>query len=273
MILTCPECSAKYIVDPKALLPNGRMVRCAKCKYSWKEAAPSKDTPTVADAEADGPKTESPVKESPKEPVAQPEEEAVPETPAEDFAINRTRRKKRPRPMPKGSNLPALQNHRHGNMMWGWYSLAAFIIIIVSSFLIFQSSISHIWPPSSKLYALLGMDDNGLDHTSQKEHGPEPKIPLDKQFKIEDTLPSKFTNGDVVTLKIEGNIANLTDRTLPLPLLKIFLRNARGETLREWTFKPAAATISKEEKVPFSTSLPNPPENATSISVILAENK
>ncbi|VAV90316.1 hypothetical protein MNBD_ALPHA02-781, partial [hydrothermal vent metagenome] len=55
MILTCPECSARYVVDPAALLPDGRRVRCAKCKHSWKEPAPSVDTPVVDAAEAESP--------------------------------------------------------------------------------------------------------------------------------------------------------------------------------------------------------------------------
>ena len=40
MILTCPSCSARFVVDPRAIGPAGRKVRCGKCKNEWMAAAP-----------------------------------------------------------------------------------------------------------------------------------------------------------------------------------------------------------------------------------------
>jgi len=270
MILTCPECSARYVVNPTALLPNGRVVRCAKCKHSWKEAAPEVDTPLVDAAESEGPKAE-PEAPSPED-TPQDTSEAKSDSAEEEFAIKRNKRKKRPRPMPKGSNLPALQNHKHGSTMWGWYSLGAFVVIIIGGFLLFQSTISAVWPPSQKLYQALDMDGHASSTQASQDKVTLPaKVPLSEQFKIKDTVIRKVRSKGVIILEIEGNVINLTDLTLPLPLLKIYLKNKEGSSLREWTFKSSAATISEDESVPFSTSLPNPPEDATSISVSFAD--
>jgi len=76
-----------------------------------------------------------------------------------------------------------------------------------------------------------------------------------------------------VTLKVDGNIVNITNETQTLPLLRIALKDNRGKVIRAWTFKTSAATIAPDGKVAFSTSLPNPPKDATSISVTFAEKQ
>lgn len=40
MIVTCPACSVRYLVDPRAIGAKGRTVRCARCGHTWPQAAP-----------------------------------------------------------------------------------------------------------------------------------------------------------------------------------------------------------------------------------------
>lgn len=54
MILTCPECSTKYVVKDGAIPAGGRQVRCAACKASWHqdpEHDPDQTEPVDAPAE------------------------------------------------------------------------------------------------------------------------------------------------------------------------------------------------------------------------------
>lgn len=37
MQVTCPNCSARYAVDPLAIGPNGRTVQCVRCDHRWRE--------------------------------------------------------------------------------------------------------------------------------------------------------------------------------------------------------------------------------------------
>jgi predicted Zn finger-like uncharacterized protein len=40
MIVTCPGCSTRYLVDPRALGATGRRVRCANCANTWHQVPP-----------------------------------------------------------------------------------------------------------------------------------------------------------------------------------------------------------------------------------------
>src|SRR5262245_6655204 len=40
MQVTCPNCRARYAVDPLAIGPAGRMVQCVRCSQRWFETLP-----------------------------------------------------------------------------------------------------------------------------------------------------------------------------------------------------------------------------------------
>ena len=89
MILSCPNCSAKFMVDASALGPTGRQVRCGRCKESWFQG--------------------------PAEPEAIKLEETIPE-----FII---------RPRTPGSNLPAIKPPPRRNLRaFGWVLLVLLVV-------------------------------------------------------------------------------------------------------------------------------------------------
>jgi predicted Zn finger-like uncharacterized protein len=44
MIVTCPVCSTRYVVDPRAISATGRLVRCANCSHTWHQM-PQEEAP------------------------------------------------------------------------------------------------------------------------------------------------------------------------------------------------------------------------------------
>src|SRR5271166_4304795 len=52
MIVTCPACATRYLVDPRALGSAGRTVRCANCAQTWHQTPPE-DLPLTVALEVD----------------------------------------------------------------------------------------------------------------------------------------------------------------------------------------------------------------------------
>ncbi len=55
MIVTCPACATRYLVDTQKLGAQGRMVRCGTCHHTWYQAPPEDQPPHV---ELTGPEPE-----------------------------------------------------------------------------------------------------------------------------------------------------------------------------------------------------------------------
>lgn len=47
MIVTCPTCSTRYLVETEKLGAQGRMVRCGSCGHTWYQAPPEDMAPHV----------------------------------------------------------------------------------------------------------------------------------------------------------------------------------------------------------------------------------
>lgn len=118
MILTCPACSTRYLVNPSNLGRLGRVVRCAKCRHSWMQEAPD-DLPRHIDV-----------------------------TPLEQTA----------RPIRKGSNLPALpgQNKRRSSLP-GWIALLIAVAAVGIGVVAGRDVLVEAWPPAARLYSAIGM--------------------------------------------------------------------------------------------------------------------
>ena len=141
MIVTCPSCASRYIVDPIALGPTGRMVRCASCKHTWMQAPPA-DMPKPVD-------------------VAPPPDSV--------------------RPIPPGSNLPAFTvPRRRTGAAIGWLAFAVVFFGGLGGLVGLRDDIVAAWPPAAKLYDIVGLTVEGPGvglelrnvTSARKEDGP-----------------------------------------------------------------------------------------------------
>ena len=135
MILTCPQCSARFQLAAEVLSPEGRTVRCSACQTSWFE------------------------KPDPDE-LAQ--NEKTDQQPLEDIPDG-------VKPVPEGSNVPALAEEPDDGslarkdrkvLIGGFVAALLFFTMIFSGVLAAKSSIISIWPESYVFYRALGLVDH-----------------------------------------------------------------------------------------------------------------
>lgn len=140
MILECPSCENRYLVDPRALGKAGRTVRCAKCKHQW---------------------FAEPAAREPEEDVLSVEHAA--ETQPE------------PRPIPPGSSVPAIHTPQTGVPQGIQYAAVAMLMLFLASALVyFRPLVVESVPGLKGSYAALGMYDTtgvvfaGLEYAQTK---------------------------------------------------------------------------------------------------------
>lgn len=123
MILTCPECSTRYVVDPAAIGASGRTVRCSRCEHSWAEPPP--------------------------EDLSRPVPLPMPPLSADRRMHRRS---------PRGTNLPALPSEpprRAPTILW----LLVIVVIIgsIGSTIWYRDLIMSRVPQTEKAFALVGL--------------------------------------------------------------------------------------------------------------------
>jgi predicted Zn finger-like uncharacterized protein len=125
MILTCPECSTRYVVDPVAIGPTGRTVRCTRCRHSWQEPPP-------------------PIEEIVAAPV-----QSEPLPPPIDYAG---------RARPKGTNLPAVSGERASRApVILWTVLILFLVGVAGVAIWQRDRIIVRVPETAPVYEFFGL--------------------------------------------------------------------------------------------------------------------
>jgi predicted Zn finger-like uncharacterized protein len=118
MIVTCPACSTRYLVDPRALGSAGRVVRCARCTKTWHQTPPE-DLPRSLDR------------------------------PLADVA---------PTLVASPPQLPALPRRRGVRLAtFGWAAFLFIVVSAFIAGIAARDQVVAAWPPAARLYAMVGL--------------------------------------------------------------------------------------------------------------------
>ena len=230
MIVVCPQCSTRYLVDPRALGAGGRRVRCAQCAHTWHHQPPAE---ALAEAET----------------VALPPRlEAAPRAERVEPQFDRPALAEEPE---HRIQLPALtQPRRRPWMTVAWLVLLVRVGVAAGGAVWERDAVIRAWPPSARLYALFGL--------AVAQPGDVLKVTAQARRDEENGVPR---------LVIEGEVANISPDAQSVPKLKVELTDAANRVVQSWSFDVSTERLLPGASVPFTTSVARPSDAATGMSV------
>lgn len=260
MIIQCPACATRYVVSDSAIGPEGRTVRCAKCRHNWFQEPGELALDPAQQADVVQPPPAPPVQSvaaatpPPSAPKPQPEPEPEPEPttiPAfEDPDI--------PPPPPRFDRVrpaqadlpdhspfdagPPFRPRRNWLKVWTW---AAAIFAVFAAAIIFAVSYWGLpdWVPVTRPDFAVGEPDLQLD------------FPLDQQEKRE--MP-----GGQEYFAVNGTITNIGSSARSVRPILVVLRDARERKVFELEIVPEQSSLAPGESIAVTRAVLDVPRSA-----------
>lgn len=269
MIIACPACTTRYVVPDTAIGPEGRMVRCAKCRNSWFQDAG--DLPPIAESAPSSPPAPaprpSPAQSSPP-PVSPPAAPTpvpapAPTAPPDDipsFAHDATPVTQSPPPAPPppvapsdagrapgagGSRFdaaPPFPRRRNPLRLWTW-AAALFAVLALGLLGAVTAWGLPGWAPVARPTFAAAQPELQLD------------FPLDQQERRQ--LP----NGTEY-FGASGTITNTGSETRSVPPVLIVLRDGRERIVYSWEVVPPKRSLAPGESVSINEAVTDVPRSA-----------
>jgi len=287
MIIACPACTTRYVVPDSAIGPEGRTVRCAKCRHSWfqeppelvlSEPAPFATAPEASRAPAPSPQAQpaprarldevpSPSIDRPRFVVPPP----PPPPPAPPSAPPQAEAEPSP-PLPTGpvplavetpaesyieqadavasqfEAAPPFRRRRNALKLWTW---AAAIFALLATGTIAAVSYWGLpdWVPvSSRPTFALGQPDLQLD------------FPADQQERRQLPNGTEFFGAS-------GTITNVGSEAQSVPPILIVLRDARDRIVYSFEVQPPKRNLAPGESVTVNEAVTDVPRSARSAEI------
>jgi Protein of unknown function (DUF3426) len=260
----------------EALGPNGRSVKCSKCAHRWHATAdgdsavapvgasdmaapempPAAEPAPGAEAAVEAPQPEespvaadaAPDAES-AEPLAPPTDmrealglAATPGDISDEASPSRSRRRQ---------PAPALKRRSGVARVLSIFVLLLAVFGAAGAAVFMKNEIMMWLPATQRLYAMVGMSPEVLGHGLQ----------------IVEPTPKKEIDGNDEILVVEGDIRNIAEKPVEVPLMRGALLDANGKELQSWTFTAAKARIAPGEQARYRTEFRNPPPEAQSLDI------
>jgi predicted Zn finger-like uncharacterized protein len=290
MLIVCPSCASSYDVELAALEPNGRQVRCVRCRTVW-HAEPSRADKLLAAAEALGPANPQDIAEAVDpsdwsvqsagaepgqeadaevaegiEPAAAggetPDVDAPPLAPADLDAgrppidVEADNPPEAVRPAQNDVESYAARFSRRTakgrRPLWSltWLQTAILALLVVDAIIVGWRRDIVRALPQTASF----YDLIGLS------------VNL-RGLVFDAVTTSTEQHEGVPILVVEGAIVNRTGTVAEVPRLKLAVRNAAKQEIYSWTAASPRATLAPYQAVAFRTRLASPPPGSADLLV------
>jgi predicted Zn finger-like uncharacterized protein len=258
MILTCPNCSARFMIDGNALGPAGRTVRCGACGQSWlqrPEPAPG-DQALAEPTPPPSPALTIPSVDGDAPPPAPAPEAMAPEVKAPEIPPQPEKHRGRRRAEAEAAAAAAAERRPRSALsrILVWFVFVFIVAGIVIGGYRFRNEIVRIWPPAMKLYEVLQVD-------------VEPPTGLGLHVPQESLRFRRESEGSIPILVVSGDILNVSNRAQRVTPMRILLLDKEQKVLRTERVKIEDRTLEPGKRLPFQTSIPNAPPEAAAVRI------
>ena len=254
MILTCPNCSARFMVDGLALGPSGRTVRCGACGHSWlqlPDQAPSEPAADLGPGPGYAPAPGAAPALAMAHAGAAAATRAANAAAAEAEQDSGKRRRRFAEVQVGGTRAPG---RRGVSRVLVWFAFVFVLTAIVLGGIQYRQEIVRIWPPAIMLYERLGLDVEPVS-------GYGLRVPQDSiKFRRE-------SEGGTPILVVSGDILNESKKAQRVTPMRIALLDKESRVLRTERVKIDDRVLDPGKKLPFQTSIPNYPPEAVAVRI------
>lgn len=304
MLIVCPSCATSYDVNLASLSPNGRQVRCVRCRTIWHAEpshadklmhaaaalAPERDVPTDG-AEDAVDRAADELASARLEPFRRATDEEASTAPATAFGRDGEPVEQIERgysdeveappivPIDLDEERPRAGRDRRVHVPEPKESGGAQDIESVAARRLRAKRGSLRWPLShlqTGILALALLDTILVGWRSDVVRALPQTASFYSLLGLSVNLRGLvFDNVATVTeqhegvpiLVVEGNVVNTTRKNEDVPRLKFILRNAAQHEIYSWTAVPVRASLPPGEGVGFRTRLASPPADARDVVV------
>jgi predicted Zn finger-like uncharacterized protein len=221
MLLTCPQCSAKYNVTDGAIPSSGRTVRCAACGNSWRAmpagaigyTASTQKAPSAAETKKAGLLAKLGLGSKKAKPgKLEPHEVARKKALDQIKTTNRL-----------AAGIP-------------WAISLSLLIGALASAAIYRSDIVRVWPKSASAFAAVGLPANlyGVD--------------------IRDITITSSADTKGPKIEVKGLLQSVSRTSEFIPYLKVSLVDAKGLERLSWMVDPGIESLAPGKAHPFASS-------------------
>jgi predicted Zn finger-like uncharacterized protein len=241
MLLTCPQCSAKYNVADGAIPPSGRTVRCAACGNSWRAMpagaigynATTAKAPTAAETKKNGLLAK----------LGLGSKKAKPAKPG----------KLEPHELARKKALNQIKTTHRLAAAVPWAISLSLLVGAFAAAAIYRSDIVRAWPKSATAFAAVGLPANlyGVD--------------------IRDITITSSADEKGPKIEVKGVLQSVSRSSEFVPYLKVSLVDAKGLERLSWMVDPGIESLGPGKAHRFTSSRSNPVRGSLKAVITFAD--